>query len=119
MQKNILIIEDDEDIRLMMSYILTEEGYLVNTFADSPGIEGIKAAAPGMILLDNRLSAGYGSDLCKQLKSDPGTAGIPVVIVSAVSGLRELASSAGADAYLDKPFSLEQLTELAAKFLTR
>lgn len=116
MAKTILIIEDDEDILDMMSYILQDEGFQVVSSVETVAITYIQDLKPALILLDNRLGDGFGRDLCLKLKADASTNHIPVVLVSAVNQLANLAEQSGADAYLNKPFDLEELVSLVRRF---
>lgn len=116
MAKTILIIEDDEDILDMMTYILQDEGFNVISSTETVSVDYVQQIAPSLILLDNRLADGFGRDLCLKLKKDPATVQFPVVIVSAVNQLAHLAEESGADAYLNKPFDLEELIALVRQF---
>ena len=107
-QEQIVVIEDDEDIQELIRYNLGKEGYHVVSFVrGEEGVRHIRQKAPNLVLLDLMLPGIDGLQICRLLKSDARTAGIPVVIISArgeeadvVVGL-EL----GADDYLAKPFS--------------
>ncbi|MEO3402876.1 response regulator [Mucilaginibacter sp. CAU 1740] len=116
MAETILIIEDDQDILDMMTYILQDEGFRVISSMESVAVAYVQEIAPALILLDNRLADGFGRDICRKLKKDPATAGIPVVIVSAVNQLEQVAEESGADAYLPKPFDLEELVAMVRRF---
>jgi DNA-binding response OmpR family regulator len=117
MAKKILIIEDDLDILDMMAYILRDEGYEVIVAVDGAPLRDILLLAPDLVLLDNRLGAGEGADACKQLKADPATAAIPVVLISANMHLEALTATSGADGFLAKPFDIDELIALANRYL--
>ena len=80
-----------------------------------------KPELPDLILLDNWLtdwkSDANGQQLSKELKSNPKTSHIPVIIVSAVSNIEEIAEAGQADGYLRKPFDLTDLIAVVNKFL--
>ena len=116
MAKNILIIEDDPDILDMMSYIVQDMGFSVVSSTAGVAVEEVRKISPVLILLDNRLADGFGHDLCRKLKEDPATAHFPVILVSAIQQLAQLAADSGADAYLNKPFDLEDLVAIVHKF---
>jgi two-component system phosphate regulon response regulator PhoB len=107
-QERIAVIEDDEDIQELIRYHLGKEGYHVQSHTRGEvGLRQIRDKAPDLVLLDLMLPGMDGLQVCRHLKTDPRTAGIPVIIISArgeeadvVVGL-EL----GADDYLAKPFS--------------
>lgn len=109
---SVLIIEDEKDICDAVRYALEKEGCKVHSSND--GIKGLFLAAkvlPDLVILDLMLPGMNGMDICRKLKADPKTAGIPVVILSAKSsetdkiGCFEL----GADDYVTKPFSIGEL----------
>jgi len=76
---------------------------------------------PDLILMDNWLtdwkSDANGQQLCKQLKSNPATSHIPVIIISAVSNIKEIAEAGLADSYLKKPFDMNELLEMVKRFI--
>jgi two-component system phosphate regulon response regulator PhoB len=116
MSKKIIIIEDDRDILDIMTYILSDEGYDVVPSADSHILEDVQSLQPMLILMDNRLTNGFGRDFCKKFKNDPATGHFPVVLISANPGLEEMALESHADTYLKKPFDITELIDLVKKF---
>jgi two-component system phosphate regulon response regulator PhoB len=118
-RKKILVIEDDKDIRDTIVYILEEEDYEVIASEDSKILKSIHIHKPDLVLLDNWLtdwkSDASGQQLSKQLKSDPATSHIPVIIISAVSNIKEIAEAGLANAYLRKPFDLADLINIVRK----
>jgi two-component system phosphate regulon response regulator PhoB len=121
MAKKILVIEDDKDIRDTIVYVLEEENYEVVSSEDSKILKSIHDIKPDMILLDNWLtewkSDANGEQLSRELKSNPATSHIPVIIISAVSNIKDIAKAGLANAYLRKPFDLTELTALVKKHL--
>jgi DNA-binding response OmpR family regulator len=119
--KKILVIEDDKDIRDTIVYILEEENYEVVSSEDSKILRSISNIKPDLILLDNWLtdwkSDANGQQLSKQLKTDPATSHIPIIIISAVSNIKEIAEAGQADDYLRKPFDLTELTGIVNKHI--
>lgn len=114
--KKILVIEDDKDIRDTIVYILEEENYEVISSEDSKILRSLDTFNPDLILLDNWLtdwkSDANGQQLSKELKSNPATSHIPVIIISAVSNIKEIAEAGQANGYLRKPFDLAELVEI-------
>ena len=114
--KKILVIEDDKDIRDTIVYILEEEAYEVISSEDSKILKSLDIYNPDLILLDNWLtdwkSDANGQQLSKDLKSNPATSHIPVIIISAVSNIKEIAEAGQANGYLRKPFDLAELVEI-------
>jgi two-component system alkaline phosphatase synthesis response regulator PhoP len=111
-RKHILVIDDEEDVLELLRCNLTSEGFSVATAAD--GEDGLKAVAqkmPDLILLDLMLPGMSGLDICRHLKKDPGTAGIPIIMVTARSEETDIVVGLelGASDYVTKPFSIKVL----------
>ena len=110
----ILVVEDDPDLRLVHSEILSHEGYAVLTAAD--GFEALElvenGGPPAMILLDLRMPRMNGWDLAKRLREHPGWRDIPIVVVAAHYRIAEEAAAIGARAWLHKPVSIELLLQV-------
>jgi two-component system phosphate regulon response regulator PhoB len=116
MAKKILVIEDDKDIRETIVYVLEEQKYEVIASEDAKILKKIKDIDPDLILLDNWLtdwaSDASGQQLSKGLKNNPATSHIPVILISAVSNLKEIAAAGDANGYLQKPFDLTALIDI-------
>lgn len=121
MAKKILVIEDDKDIRDSIAFILEEQGYKVTTSENSKILKSLDTIKPDMILLDNWLtewkSDASGQQLSKELKSNPETSHIPVIIISAVSDVERIAKEGMANDYLQKPFGMDDLTDIVKKHM--
>lgn len=120
MAKKILVIEDDKDIRDTLVYVLEEQGYNVVSSEEAKILKSLDTIKPDLILLDNWLtewkSDANGQQISKQLKSNPATSHIPIVIISAVSNIQEIAEAGMADDYLRKPFNLTDIIEIVKKY---
>ncbi|MFD0794358.1 PleD family two-component system response regulator [Mucilaginibacter litoreus] len=121
MAKKILVIEDDKDIRDTVTYALESEGYEVISSENSRILKSLDDYKPDLILLDNWLtewkSDANGQQLSRELKTNPKTKHIPVIIVSAVNNVAEIAEAGLADAYIKKPFDLDDLSAIVKKHL--
>lgn len=121
MPKKILVIEDDKDIRDTITYALQAEGYEVISSENAKILKTINDIKPDLILLDNWLtdwkSDANGQQLSKELKTNKATSHIPILIISAVSNIKEIAEAGLADGYLKKPFELDDLNALVKKFI--
>ena len=119
MAKKILVIEDDKDIRDTVTIALEDEGYEVISSESARILKQLDQHKPDLILLDNWLtdwsSDANGQQLSKELKTNPATSHIPVIIVSAVSRIQEIAEAGMADGYLKKPFDLADLSAVVKK----
>jgi DNA-binding response OmpR family regulator len=111
--KRILYLEDDEDTREMVSFVLTRSHYEVIS-ADSC-LEGLNLARQSsfdLYLIDQVLADGSGIDLCRQIRNfDPKT---PIIICSGYTGgqHQRAALDCGAQQFLSKPFDADQLVAL-------
>lgn len=108
----IYLIEDDDNIRKLISYALRREGYGIKEFSSPPGFwDDIKSNTPQLILLDIMLPCEDGLSVLKKLRARSETADIPVIMLTAkgsefdkVTGL-----DMGADDYIVKPFGITEL----------
>ena len=105
---SILVVEDEEDIRELVEYNLRKEGYRPAGVAS--GEEALAAARTGsykLILLDLMLPGVDGLTVCRKLKSNPETAGTPIIMLTAKGEETDIVSglNLGADDYITKPFS--------------
>lgn len=108
----ILLVEDNETNRDMLSRRLARKGYEVILAAD--GLEGMRMAqgqAPDLILMDMSLPLLDGWEATRQLKADPSTQATPIIALTAhaMSGDREKALEAGCDEYETKPVEFQRL----------
>jgi len=110
--KRIVVIEDNRDILDVIEYILADEGYEVTGYLDVEPLEKILIAQPCLLLLDHKLAAGNGSDVCLAVKSNPLTKHTPVILVSASSNIATIAEKCNADGFISKPFNLEDLVTM-------
>ena len=116
----VLVVDDDEDMLIMMQHMLMAEGYvpLISPNAQN-AMEILSHRNPAMVLLDLRMIGIDGGDICQQIKSDPYTSSIPVIILSANHNIESIAKDCGADAYLTKPFSLEKFKEVFHQLISK
>ena len=108
----ILLVEDNEMNRDMLSRRLERRGYRVVLAVDGQsGVELAGTEAPDLVLMDMSLPVLDGWEATRRLKADPGTAHLPVIALTAhaMSGDRERAIAAGCDDYDTKPIELARL----------
>ena len=118
----ILIAEDEPDIRELVAFMLRFAGYEV--LAASNGEEAVQAATreiPDLILMDVRMPRMTGYDACRLMKTKPELHDVPVVFLSAKGQESEIQTGldAGAEEYLLKPFSPDELTNRVRTILSK
>src|ERR1700704_3062471 len=121
MKSKILVVDDEPDVVQLIEYNLKGAGYDVITAQDGEeALKKARASSPDLIILDLMLPQIEGLDVCKMLRRDAATAGIPIVILTAKASEtdRVLGLELGADDYVTKPFSPRELV-LRAKRLLR
>jgi DNA-binding response OmpR family regulator len=118
MGQRILIAEDDPSIQKMFSIILQREGYEIELSSDGQVVYEKRKELPSLFILDRQLkNSSDGLEACKYLKSREATRNIPVIMISATPEIGILAKKAGAEDYLEKPFSISSLLEKIKKFV--
>jgi phosphate regulon transcriptional regulator PhoB len=118
----ILVVEDEADIRELLRYSLTQEGYAVEEAADgAEALDRIERRAPDLVLLDLMLPRMSGLELCRKLRANSETAQMPVIVVTAKSAEvdRILGLEMGADDYVVKPFSPREVVARVKALLRR
>ena len=116
----VLLVEDQEDNRDMLSRRLKKRGYEVEIAVDgAEGVEKARSEGPDLILMDMSLPVMDGWEATRILKAEEATRSIPVVALTAhaMSTDREKAFEAGCDAYETKPIELPRLLETMEKLL--
>jgi two-component system phosphate regulon response regulator PhoB len=119
---SILIVDDEPDIREVIRFALEAAGFETHEAADAPAaLEMIRRNPPDLLLLDWMLPGRSGLDLAKQLKEDPKTEGLPIIMVTARTEERDLVKGlgGGADDYITKPFSPRELIARLKALLRR
>jgi DNA-binding response OmpR family regulator len=121
MAKHVLIIEDEPNIIEAISFILSRDGWLVDTHSNGhDAVAVVRARAPDLVILDVMLPGRSGYDILTDLRAQPETRDLPVLMLTARGQARdrELAEKAGASRFMTKPFSnadvIEALNALVA-----
>ncbi len=120
--RTVLVADDDEDILQLVSFRLERAGYTVVTAAD--GQQALAAARqhqPDLAVLDVMMPGLNGYEVTRQLRADPATAAIPVILLTARVQEADVSRGfeAGADDYLRKPFSPQELRSRVQAILAR
>ena len=107
----ILIVDDSKDILEGMRMFLELRKYVVQTLTDATNIfENITVFKPDVLILDVYLSGTDGRELCKKLKESDETKDLKIILFSAATNALKDFQSYGADACLEKPFGLEEIS---------
>ncbi len=112
MARRVLLIEDEPNIIEALSFILTRDGWTVHTHSDgATATAKVRSGLPEVIVLDAMLPGRSGFDILRDLRADPGTAAIPVLMLTARGQEkdRELALRLGATQFMTKPFANAEL----------
>lgn|SRR5579859_6995554 len=117
MKKRVLILENDQDTADMLKFLTKQLNVDVVTSDKAMVASDVKRLSPDLILSNDWLGAEIGGDLCKTLKSKASTKEIPVILVSTSNDLPRIARKSKADAYIKRPFNINNLVDLMKGFL--
>jgi CheY-like chemotaxis protein len=116
MQKNILVVDDEQDVRQYLVDILEDHGYTVRVAEDGQkAMDLIKEARPDLVLLDLLMPRETGTGLYRKMHGRKELRDIPVIIISGLAG-RNVAVSKGVPVF-DKPIEEQQLIEAVQRIL--
>lgn len=106
----ILVLDDDTDIGTMIKMMLEYKGYAV-TVSDRAdhASDVLQNEGIDLIIMDMLLSGVNGVDLCAEMKTNPSTAHIPIIMISAHPNAKEICLEAGADEFISKPFDMQDI----------
>lgn len=120
MNKCILIVDDTQDIRKVVRYVLEKDGCVVLEASDgAEAIASVKNIVPSLILLDLHLPDIEGKELFKQFRHNEKLAKVPICFLTASDDamVKELVATHGADGYLTKPFNVDALRAMIKKMV--
>jgi DNA-binding response OmpR family regulator len=107
-RRAILAVEDDPDIMLLLSEILTDEGYTVVSARRGEDAVDVAQSTPiGLMLLDLGLPDLHGNDVLVRLKSSPATSDVPIIVITA--NPQDLRNTSFVEAVIPKPFDLHEV----------
>ena len=110
--KKILIIDDEQNIVDVTTAILEDEGYEVYSSTKFMGYEAkVNDCLPDLVLLDLNLNGYNGKDICIYIKGTDHLRQTPVILMSANRDIQTVKEEAGADAYICKPFDINDLID--------
>jgi len=106
----ILVVDDDPDIGIMIKIMLEYKGYSVMVAERADMIDNIlRDNSVDLLIMDMLLSGANGIDVCEELKKDPRTTKLPVIMISAHPNARQISLDAGADDFIAKPFDMHDM----------
>jgi CheY-like chemotaxis protein len=112
----ILIVDDEEPVRDFLAMLLEDSGH--RTLKAIHGAQALELAAkerPDLVIADIMMPVMNGSELCRRLKAGADTRALPVILMSSAGP--QSADGAGADAFIAKPFVLEEMEALVRRWL--
>jgi len=122
MAHKILVVDDEPHIVMMLEARLRKNGFeVVTATSGSEAMAKVKQDRPDLIVLDVMMPVISGLEVCRMLKENPVTRAIPVILLTAKSTERDqtLGISAGADSYVTKPYTPEELLGQIKELLER
>jgi phosphate regulon transcriptional regulator PhoB len=122
MAREVLVVEDEPDIRRLVVLHLERDGFRCRTATTgSDALREVKAAIPDLVVLDLMLPEVDGLEVCRRLRRDTSTASVPIIMLTAKSDEvdRIVGLEIGADDYIGKPFSPKELVARVRAVLRR
>lgn len=116
--KKVLVVEDQGEMCLVLGLILSDRNFemdYVNNLLDAD--EYLSKNKPSMIILDNKLPDGFGVDFISYVKKKYPK--IKIIMISGFTTARDVAMENGADAFLEKPFSMENVNDAIDRVLSQ
>lgn len=121
-KKRILIVEDEESLLKLETILLTVKGYeVIPAFSGKMAVEKIGVEKFDLVLLDIMLPDIDGFEVCRQIRQDPRTAAVPIIMLTGKKSQddRDMGIKCGANAYLVKPFKSAMIIDEINKFLAK
>lgn len=117
MKKKVVIAEDDPALLDALQLVFKRAGFEVSGYPNGSVLMNSALDIPDIFLIDRQLSGIDGLDICRYLKKNGATRHVPVIILSASPGIGALVKNAGAEAFVEKPFSNKVLIALVQQLL--
>ena len=114
----ILVLDDDPDIGIMIKIMLEYKGYsVILAERAEKAKEIINTGNISLLIMDMLLSGINGTDMCTELKKNPFTASIPIMMISAHPNAKEICMEAGADDFISKPFDMPDILSKISRLM--
>ncbi|MDB5144551.1 MAG: hypothetical protein JWQ66_3264 [Mucilaginibacter sp.] len=117
-KKKVLIIENDQDIRHIVEFILEDHGFETKSMAEPDDLSAILPFNPDVILLDEFINSQPGHRLCRKIKDVPALAAIPVIILSTANDIELIAAECEANDHINKPFDIDEMVAKVVRVVT-
>ncbi|MFP4147098.1 MAG: response regulator transcription factor [Halorhodospira sp.] len=120
MSQEILIVDDETNIVLSLEFLMKQAGYRVRTAEDGEqALQALEEQLPDLVLLDVMMPRKDGYEVCQQIRRHPDWADLPVIMLTAKGRdvEREKGLAMGADDYITKPFSTQEVVETVQSIL--
>ena len=120
MKNKILVVDDEESVRQVISYTLEQAGYTVDTAANGDEcLDKVYSFEPDLVLLDLMMPTVDGWEVLRLLRSNPETEAVPVVLLTAKGEIHDImfALQQGAADYITKPFGKRELLERISRVM--
>lgn len=120
MANKILVVDDEPNIVLSLEFLMKQAGFQVRTAADGEAaLAAIAAEQPDLVLLDVMMPRKNGYEVCQAIRANPDWQGVRIVMLTAKGREveREKGLALGADDYITKPFSTQEVVERVRELL--
>jgi DNA-binding response OmpR family regulator len=118
--KKVLVVDDNPETLLLVQILLDRHGFLVESVTHASLLEKkIKQFDPGLLIIDVNLQDGDGRLICRNLKSDPDTAHIPIILFSADPAFNSNLHDYCADGFITKPIDARLFVDNVNRFFNR
>ncbi|WP_210397902.1 response regulator transcription factor [Motiliproteus sediminis] len=120
MAKRILLVDDEPNILLSLQFLMKRAGYEVDTASDGEmALQRVAAVPPDLVLLDINMPRLNGYDVCEQIRNNPAWHSTRIILLTAKGREveKEKGLALGADDYITKPFSNQELIDKVAALM--
>jgi len=120
MANKILVVDDEPNIVLSLEFLMKQAGFQVRTASDGEAaLAAVAAEAPDLVLLDVMMPRKNGYEVCQAIRANPDCKGVRIIMLTAKGREveREKGLALGADDYITKPFSTQEVVERVRELL--